>query len=212
LIGFLFWWFIITKPMQGGDGEAQLAAVDTAEVAGETPASGGPVARGMDEAESASAQPEQSDSTVAEEPQEGAATGEDRISQTDQMVEEKAEEIATPAEDPGEQRIPVRGESATRDVSPDDVYVAADFTEFAGKYLVHISSFRGIERAKEDAAYLLRNNFAGCVIPVDLDSKGRWYRVYAGPLDTRDEALQQKIMLDELPRVQFTRITRAPGF
>jgi cell division septation protein DedD len=86
-----------------------------------------------------------------------------------------------------------------------------NFSAFGGMYLVHISSFRRVERAIEDVVYLNSKDFEACVVPVDLGSKGQWYRVYAGPLETREEARELKIMLDELPRVTFTRITRAPG-
>jgi hypothetical protein len=216
LIGFLFWWFIITKPMRGEEGEARLAAVDTAEAAGEAPAAGEPAVSEPDETAgesgAISARAVQGDSTVPDEREEDAGPAGDRIPGEDRPVEDEVEVSSEPSQQQGVTRDGARGETGGRDVFPEEVYVAADFTEFAGKYLVHISSFRDVERAKEDAAYLLRNNFAGCVIPVDLDTKGIWYRVYAGPLETRDDALQQKIMLDELPRVKFTRITRAPGF
>jgi cell division septation protein DedD len=215
LIGFLFWWFIITKPMRGTEGEAQLAAVDSTEAAGVPPATGEAVSREMGEAadgsDSISAQPGQSDSIVSEERAEGAGPVDGQISDAGRPDEVKEEEAAAPSEEMGSRRTRPEGEAAREDISPDDVYVAADFTEFAGKYLVHVSSFREIGRAREDAAYLMRNNFAACVIPVDLNSKGIWYRVYAGPIETRDKALQQKIMLDELPRVKFTRITQAPS-
>ncbi len=214
LIGFLFWWFILTKPMQGTGEEPRLAAVDTTETTEGPPAAGQPTTKEMDDEGEAGSEASMQGRSVASDSliqADNAGTGEDRIAEVDRS--DATDEKGT-SEPPGEEAAqrtdqvqPVKSAA----VSPEDVYIAKDFTEFAGKYLVHISSFREIERAKEDAAYLLRNNFAACVIPVDISSKGRWYRVYVGPVETRDEALQQKIMLDELPSVKFTRITRSPG-
>jgi cell division protein FtsN len=45
---------------------------------------------------------------------------------------------------------------------------------------------------------------------LNLGSKGSWYRVYAGPMDTREQARDMKNLLDDTPGVSFTRITRAP--
>ena len=49
------------------------------------------------------------------------------------------------------------------------------------------------------------------IVFLDLGTKGNWYRVYAGPIDTRDDARNLKKLLDDTPRVRFTRITRVSG-
>jgi cell division septation protein DedD len=214
VIGFLFWWFFITKPMQGTGEEAQLAAADTSETSGEPTGSGRAHERLPDNGEAVldeDAAREAIDASPQAVVEADGGTDDDRTAAVIQPGTEEESKSTGPTEREREEPVRRGSDTPPADVTPADVIVTRDFTEYAGKYLVHVSSFREVDRAKEDAAYLLQNNFAGCVIPVDLNAKGRWYRVYAGPLDTREEALQQKIMLDELPRVKFTRITRAPG-
>ena len=41
-----------------------------------------------------------------------------------------------------------------------------------------------------------------------LNPKGKWYRVYCGPFQTRAEASAVKKNLDDLSRVRFTRISK----
>jgi cell division septation protein DedD len=79
--------------------------------------------------------------------------------------------------------------------------------EWAGHYLVHISSFRDPTKARNEVTYLERQGFPVFIVYINLASKGSWYRVYAGPLKTRDEARSMKKELDDTPRVRFTRIT-----
>jgi hypothetical protein len=215
LIAFLYWWFFITKPMQGTGEEAQLAAVDTAATSGTPPEEDRSSEQEMDYVEGAGdADPggEGKDPAGSAQVREDGSPGDDRATDAAQPVVDGDDGSAAPGAGEGNERLRQAGESSASDASGGDVYIAEDFSEFTGKYLIHVSSFRTLNRAREDAAYLLQNNFSGCVIPVDLDTKGIWYRVYTGPFDTREEALQQKIMLDELSRVKFTRITRPPSF
>ncbi len=83
-----------------------------------------------------------------------------------------------------------------------------ELSGFKGKYLIHISSFRAIDRAKSETDYLLKNEFEAFIAKVDLGAKGIWFRVYCGPMDTRERARELKLELDELARVKFTRITK----
>jgi cell division septation protein DedD len=82
---------------------------------------------------------------------------------------------------------------------------------FAGSYLIHISSFRESAKARNEIEYLEARGFPVFIVFLDLGPKGTWYRVYAGPLDTRDEARNMKKLLDDTPQVRFTRITRVSG-
>jgi cell division septation protein DedD len=84
-----------------------------------------------------------------------------------------------------------------------------DLSSLRGEFLVHISSFRTIARAKNDAGYLMSKGFPAFISKVDLGNKGKWFRVYVGPFDTRDDARNAQIKLDELPRVKFSRIAEA---
>ena len=96
--------------------------------------------------------------------------------------------------------VPARGELAVEELS-----------SYAGTYLVHVSSFRGTSRARDDGAYFQSHGFDVVIARVDLGEKGIWYRVYAGPFLSRQQAEASKIRLDENPRVRSTRITRVPG-
>jgi cell division septation protein DedD len=65
--------------------------------------------------------------------------------------------------------------------------------------------------ARDEVAYLESREFPVFIVFLDLDAKGKWYRVYAGPFATRDEAREVKKSLDDIPRVRFTRITQISG-
>jgi cell division septation protein DedD len=95
--------------------------------------------------------------------------------------------------------------------TPDSIHVAQTLDEFAGQYVIHAGSFRGINKAKEEAFYLLGWGYAVFIYRVDLESRGMWYRVYVGPYVNREDAMQSKIKLDGNPRIQSTRISKAPG-
>ncbi len=91
------------------------------------------------------------------------------------------------------------------------VPLAERLDEYANKYLVHVSSFRRIDHAKDEALYLMGWGYPVFLYRIDLGGKGIWYRVYVGPSDTREEAEAFKIKLDGNPRIQSTRIARVPG-
>ncbi len=104
-------------------------------------------------------------------------------------------------------------EPAPRVVSstPDSVLFVQSLDQFAGQHVIHVSSFKGTEKAEEEALYLLGWGFPVFLYHVDLGSKGKWYRVYVGPYATREEAMQSKIKLDENPRITSTRVSKVPG-
>ncbi|MFH1755197.1 MAG: SPOR domain-containing protein [Candidatus Latescibacterota bacterium] len=215
LIAFLFWWFFINKSVPGDTGGvSHPAVIDSAESSGRPGIAGQAVqppadsAAVMRQSESAPEQAAHWPETDADSTLTSADPGEGKLSPAAGEDDGPAPPEEEAADKVARQPASANGASLTLD----DVYIAKDFAEFAGKYLIHISSFRVLNRAKQDAFYLLQNNYPACVVPVDIDSKGRWYRVYVGPVESREEALQQKIMLDELPRVKFTRITQSPGF
>ncbi len=91
------------------------------------------------------------------------------------------------------------------------ILVTENIHDFAGKFLVHVSSFRNLQHARGDAYYLNDRGYPVVIANVDLGAKGNWYRVYVGPCDRRSEARNLKIRLDEVPRVKFTRITKVEG-
>jgi cell division protein FtsN len=95
--------------------------------------------------------------------------------------------------------------------TPDSIHFAATLDEFANQYVVHAGSFRGVDKAKEEAFYLLGWGYSVFIYRVDLESKGVWYRVYVGPFATREDAMERKIKLDENPRIRSTRVSKVPG-
>jgi hypothetical protein len=95
--------------------------------------------------------------------------------------------------------------------SVDGVRLFTSLREFAGSYVIHISSFQTMKNAQEEALYLYGRGHPVLMTHVDLKEKGKWYRVYVGPFDTSQTADSEKIKLDEVPRVKFTRIKKVPG-
>jgi hypothetical protein len=105
-------------------------------------------------------------------------------------------------------------DTTQRDVhtqTTDGVKLAERLDDYANQYLVHVSSFRRLDRARDEALYLMGWDYPVFLYRIDLGGKGIWYRVYVGPADTREEARAFKIKLDENPRIQSTRIARVPN-
>ncbi len=93
-------------------------------------------------------------------------------------------------------------------INSSDIIVMDDLArDWTGWFVVHISSFRESIKAREEVAYLETNEFPVFIVFLDLGAKGTWYRVYAGPLRTREAARDVKKNLDDLQRVRFTRIS-----
>ena len=96
-------------------------------------------------------------------------------------------------------------------VNSGDIQVMADLDRrFRGWYMIHISSFQTSVRARDEVAFLESREFPVFIVFLDLGAKGKWYRVYAGPFQTRDEASEVKKNLDAVPQVRFTRIATIP--
>jgi cell division septation protein DedD len=96
-------------------------------------------------------------------------------------------------------------------VNSSDIQVMDDLNRrFRGWYMIHISSFQTSVRARDEVAFLESHEFPVFIVFLDLGPKGKWYRVYAGPFQTRDEAAEVKKNLDAVPQVRFTRIATIP--
>ena len=94
-------------------------------------------------------------------------------------------------------------------VSSDDILVMDDLeNNWGGQYLIHISSFRGSEKARTEVGQLTSRGFSVFIVYLNLGAKGSWYRVYAGPIATREDARNTKKLLDDTPGVRFTRISQ----
>lgn len=96
-------------------------------------------------------------------------------------------------------------------VNSADIQVMEDLNrKFRGWYMIHISSFQTSTRARDEVAFLESHEFPVFIVFLDLGPKGKWYRVYAGPFQTREEAADVKKNLDAVPQVRFTRIATIP--
>jgi cell division septation protein DedD len=116
-----------------------------------------------------------------------------------------AADVSTPARE-----APAgRGETAASTYA--GIHYAETLDEFADRYIIHVSSFKGIEKAREEAFYLSGAGYPVFIYRVDLGSKGMWHRVYVGPYATREDAMEHKINLDGNPRIKSTRISKVPG-
>jgi cell division septation protein DedD len=214
------WFLYLTRALRE-DGESP--AIDVTEVVGDdreaqTTAGGDSVATaGEGLAEGLAETPDEALASATRADTAGAATGLYRRPNGDQperVVDGQTksqdatgadERVTTPPKTPEETVTSRPPPKATPAPS-----VPADLAGYAGKYLVHVSSFRGMTRAQSDADYLKGRGYNTVIAQIDLGEKGTWYRVYVGPLDSRDDALSMKIRLDENPRVLSTRITRVP--
>jgi cell division septation protein DedD len=96
-------------------------------------------------------------------------------------------------------------------VDPNDILIMDDLAaRWNDWYAIHISSFQESIRAREEVSFLQSREFPVFIVFLDLGAKGKWYRVYAGPFETREEARDVKKNLDAIPQVRFTRITKIP--
>ena len=96
-------------------------------------------------------------------------------------------------------------------VSSADIQVMEDLNRrFRGWYMIHTSSFQTSTKARDEVAFLESHEFPAFIVFLDLGPKGKWYRVYVGPFQTREEATEVKKNLDAVPQVRFTRIATIP--
>ena len=104
-----------------------------------------------------------------------------------------------------------RGAGGTQLINSEDVQLMEDLNRrYNGWFMIHISSFQTSGRAREEVAFLQSREFPAFIVFLDLGAKGKWYRVYAGPFQTREEARDVKKNLDAIPQVRFTRIATIP--
>lgn len=96
-------------------------------------------------------------------------------------------------------------------INPADIHVMDEIArDYRGWFFIHISSFQTSIRARDEVAFLQSREFPVFIVFLDLGPKGKWYRVYAGPFETREEARDVKKNLDAVPQVRFTRIATIP--
>ena len=126
--------------------------------------------------------------------------------------ETTATQRTPPATEPAEEPAAgTGGTGGTQLINAEDIQVMEDLNrKYRGWFMIHISSFQTSARAREEAAFLQSREFPVFIVFLDLGPKGKWYRVYAGPFETRDEARDVKKNLDAIPQVRFTRITKIP--
>jgi cell division septation protein DedD len=94
-------------------------------------------------------------------------------------------------------------------IDSSDILVEDDLeANWTGWYFIHISSFRSSDLARTEVATLESKGFRVFIVFLNLGQKGSWYRVYAGPEKTREDARNLKKLLDDTPGVRFTRITQ----
>lgn len=189
---FIVWWLYMTRSVREQPGEKVGTAGHPA-----TPAA--PV-------DTASADTRADEDRVAG--SEGTAAG----GTAGEAVARREEPAVVPAEETAASTTSEKAVEPTR-AQPvtDEKFFVTTLGRFADQYVIHVSSFRGTEKAKEEARYLGGAGYPVFVYHVDTGSKGMWYRVYVGPYPTRDEAIDAKIKLDENPRIRSTRVSKVPG-
>ncbi|MBP2680654.1 MAG: Sporulation related domain, partial [Candidatus Krumholzibacteriota bacterium] len=206
LVAFVVWWLYLTRSVRdGGEKSATPGAPGASAVAVPPPA---------DSLAAAKTARERVESLIARN-RTPARPGGPASAPTTETSQGGAPE--TGAAGGGE---PVRAAEEPREApaqtgrslsTADNIHVAESLSEFADQYIVHVSSFHGIEKAGVEARDLIGWGYPVFLYRVDLGSKGIWYRVYVGPYATRESAMEHKIKLDENPRIKSTRISKVPG-
>jgi cell division septation protein DedD len=111
----------------------------------------------------------------------------------------------------GAEEKPSAGEKTAGAIDSDNILVMDDLeANWGGDYLIHVSSFRESSKARSEVKHLREYGFPAFIVYIDLGAKGKWYRVYTGPLQSREAARTMKKNLDDTPGVRFTRITQVP--
>jgi hypothetical protein len=200
LVAFVMWWLYLTRSVRGDRDGAGVATAPAP-----SPAAAGPSADSLAAARTAR---ERVESLIA---RGRTPAGRDTLASGPAGAgETRASELGEPGGGVEARReIPM---DAQRSLSTaDNIHVAESLAEFKDQYVVHVSSFHGIEKAREEARDLVGWGYPVFLYRVDLGSKGIWYRVYVGPYESRDTAMEHKIKLDENPRIKSTRISKVPG-
>ena len=79
-----------------------------------------------------------------------------------------------------------------------------------GEWAVWISSFRSEAKAQTEIESLLRRGFQARSFPVEIPSKGLWYRVYVGNYSTRAIANEARALLLEERSIDFAQVRHQP--
>jgi cell division septation protein DedD len=189
-VAFLVWWFNAER-RNGGDAESGRIAVSSGEQSDSAPApAGGPETVLAADTTAAVSAPDTT--PVAPEPTPVSAPG-------------------TSGSAGAEVAESVRPTDASAMLDSDNILVMDDLeSNWGGYYLIHVSSFRESSKARTEVAYLSDRGYPAFVVYIDLGPKGKWYRVYTGPLERREQAREMKKNLDDTPGVRFTRITQIP--
>jgi hypothetical protein len=206
LVVFVVWWLYLTRSVRdGGDRSGVPSAPGPAAVATMPSADSLAAAKAArDRVESLIARnrtPSRTDTPGSARGAEPAPGG------TAETRAAGGGETAGAAEAPREAPVQAGRSPSTAD----NMHVAESLAEFADQYIVHVSSFHGIDKAREEARDLIGWGYPVFLYRVDLGTKGIWYRVYVGPYDSRESAMEHKIKLDENPRIKSTRISKVPG-
>lgn len=198
VIGSIIWWLYLTKSFRGDDEPMEIGAPNNGQrsaahvVAGRDAAStldGGAIDAIVDTLAADGSEP-----TDVSRAESQLGSSETPPEPTPDVTPE------TVSQPPGR----------TGAASPDAIDILENLAEYGGSYLVHASSFRGLDRVKDDFDFLTRHGYEVIVSHVDLGEKGLWYRVYIGPFATEAAAENAKITLDENSRFRSTRITKVP--
>lgn len=96
-------------------------------------------------------------------------------------------------------------EPVAETATPSPGTVAAGAPAQTARYAIHTSSFKVMERAENEKAYLEKNGFAARIVEVDIGGE-KWLRVFVGAYATMDEASKARLDLLGLSRVGYARI------
>jgi len=201
VVAFLVWWFNAERRNGVDSDPGQVAATQTGKPDAD-PAAGGGEGAGT--------------------PVDTAAGGVATDSLLPQGAAQATETQTTPAptltEDPpvrppptGTETPPIVQTDAVAAIDSDNILVLDDLeSEWGGSFVIHVSSFRESDKARTEVSHLVDLDYPVFIVYIDLGVKGKWYRVYAGPFERREEARNVKKNLDDTPGVRFTRITQIP--
>ena len=226
VIAFIVWWLYQTKIFRDGAETPVAQAPPQAQpIEQSQPVQPDATAQEADAGDEETPQP--ATDAGGDQPAETTADpGEDAATTTapqepDPTPQDPPAQAQTEADEPLSDEPPAQQPATTQttaqppgDAAPElepGVTVVQGLKAYGGAYLVHISSFRELDRAQAEGQALADEGFAVIVAFVDTGAKGFYHRVYVGPYRFREAARMDKIKLDEIPFVKFTRITKVPG-
>jgi cell division septation protein DedD len=78
-------------------------------------------------------------------------------------------------------------------------------------YAVHVSSVKSKSGADEEADTIAATGVPVFVREVDLETKGRWYRIYIGPYADKETARREEAELRATGKYDYTQVQRVPA-